>query len=322
VGNSEPDENVYIVTGPTASGKSDVGLELAEMLNAEIISADSMQIYRMMDIGTAKLSAEERERVPHHLIDIVWPWESYSAGQFVADAKQCVEDIAGRGRIPLVVGGTALYLQSLTRGLFEGPPANEELRAKFYRRAEEEGVAALHRELAERDPVAAKRIHPNDLRRIVRALEVCELTGKPFSSQLGQWNQASKSFCVFILERRAEDLRRRIERRTKKMLEDGLVQEVLEILAADRPVSHTATQAVGYRQVFRFLAGELGKSDLANQIVTSTWRLVRKQRTWFQHFEGERVLVEEMESSRSVAERILRKIESGKQEEWDEKGGT
>jgi len=180
--------NSIFLAGPTASGKTAAGIALAERIDAEIISMDSMQLWREMDIGTAKPTAEERSRVPHHLVDLLDPSESFSVGRYVELARAAADDIAGRGRIPLFVGGTILYMKALTAGLFEGPPADWQIRERLKKLAAEHGSSALHSWLRLFDPAAAQKIHPNDLRRIIRALEVIDITGKPISEQQREWD--------------------------------------------------------------------------------------------------------------------------------------
>jgi tRNA dimethylallyltransferase len=183
----DPFNQALILTGPTGSGKSRLALEVAERLGAEIVSMDSMALYRGMDVGTAKPSRADRGRVPHHLLDVLDPWESASVAWWLGRAADCCRDIAGRGRRPLLVGGTPLYLKALLFGLFDGPPADESVRRRLAAEAERDGREALHDRLARVDPACAGRLHPNDLRRVIRALEVWELTGRPISAWQTQW---------------------------------------------------------------------------------------------------------------------------------------
>ena len=216
---------MIVITGPTACGKSAVGLFLADAVGGEILSADSMQIYKGLDIGTASPTREERARVPHHLVDIRYPWETYDAATFVRDALQAMHGIERRGRIAIVVGGTALYLKALLEGLFDGPSGDRELREALKVRMREEGPAAVHAELARVDPVAAGRIHPNDAKRIIRALEVHRTTGVPISELQSQWAGGEMRYdCTFIgLRRGRADLHGRINRRARRMVAAGLV---------------------------------------------------------------------------------------------------
>jgi len=226
-------EPLIVLTGATASGKSDVALLLAERIAGEIVSADSMQVYRGMDIGTGKPDAECRRRVAHHLIDVVWPWDGFSAQRFVEEATAAIADIRRRGRVPLVVGGTVLYIRALTEGLFEGPSADWTLRNRLIAEAERHGTPHLHRRLARVDPAAAAAIHVNDLRRIVRALEVHEKTGKPISEQQRQFDRpgVERRRRLFILDRDRADLYARIDRRVDRMMAAGWLEETRQLLA-------------------------------------------------------------------------------------------
>src|SRR5260221_572017 len=255
----------FYLTGPTASGKSAVGLELARRIGAEIISLDSMAVYRGMNLGTAKPSAAERTLIAHHLIDIVNPWEDFSVAQYLDRAHEAVREIQSRGRQPLFVGGTPLYLKALLRGLFSGPAADWNLRSELAEIARQEGSAGLHRRLAAVDPAAAAKLHPNDTRRLIRALEVFQRTGRPISEQQQQFNKPSTGEppTVFVLDWQREQLLRRIDDRVEAMFAAGLVDEVRGLLATGRPLSRTAAQAVGYREVFAHLDG---KYDLASTI--------------------------------------------------------
>jgi len=275
-----------LITGPTGSGKSEVALRLAELLNGEIVSFDSMQIYRGMDIGTAKPTLEEREQVRHHLIDIVDPWEDYSLGRFVEDAHAAVGDITRRGKRPLLVGGTGLYIKGYIKGVFEGPSADWELRKELRKRAGREGTIGLHEELAEKDPEAAARIHPNDLRRIVRALEVYYKSGRPISSLQQQFDADKPSGAVFgvIIRRAKEDLERRISERVDRMLQEGLIDEVRRLLAHPKGLGRAARQALGYKEVIEHLEGKLPLPDTRWTIKRNTRRFAKRQMTWFRSF--------------------------------------
>ena len=228
-------DDCWFLTGATATGKTGVALALAQRLGAEIVSLDSMTIYRGMDIGTAKPTREERAVVPHHLLDIVEPADEYSVAQYVDDAAATVAAIRARGREVLFVGGTPLYLKSLLRGLFDGPPANWELREEIEEELEQVGQAALHERLTQVDPVAASAIHPHDTRRMIRALEVFRATGEPLSHQQMQFDDGRRAEeCrVFVLRRERAELHRRIEGRVEAMIDAGLVDEVRGLTATD-----------------------------------------------------------------------------------------
>jgi tRNA dimethylallyltransferase len=303
---------MILLLGCTASGKSAVSLELAGRLGAEILSVDSMQVYRRMDIGTAKPSPADRGRVPHHLFDVAEPSESFSVARYVELADRTIRDIQVRGKTVLALAGTPLYLMGLMYGMFDGPSADEDFRAEIRRRAEREGMPALHAELARVDPEAASRIHPNDLKRIERALEVYHHTGRPLSAQQRQWSASSMRYPVIVvgIRRSREDLHRRINARVKAMVEAGLVDEVRNLLAEPAAMSSQATQALGYAQIITHLRGETTLEDAVERIKIQTRQLAKHQRTWFRKFSTARwVDVAVEDSAESVAERVLREIE-------------
>ncbi len=276
-------QRLWFLVGPTASGKTAVGLAVAERAGAEILSLDSMAIYRGMDVGTAKPTPEEQARVRHHLLDLVAPHEAFSTGRYVAAAEAAIADVAARGRKPLFVGGTALYLKALTEGFFDGPPADWPLRRRLEAEAAAHGTAALHERLRARDPAAADRIHPNDLRRIVRAIEVHAATGRPISKQQTQFGTPSSRYdcAVAGLRRDRAELYERIDRRVDALFDAGLVAEVQRLLDAPGGISHAAAQFVGYREVIAALRGELSLDEARERIQTRTRRFARRQLTWF-----------------------------------------
>lgn len=277
---------IALLLGVTASGKSSCALALAERLNAEIVSVDSMQVYRGMNIGTAKPTRDELARVPHHLVDVVEPWESFSAARFSESADEAIREIAGRGRLPLVVGGTPLYVMSLMFGMFEGPSADPGFRAELRERAEREGTPALHTDLVRIDPEAAERIHPNDYKRIERALEVHHATGRPLSAQQTQWDSGHLRYPARIvgLRREKEDASRRINARVKQMIADGLVDEVRGLLSHPNGMSEQARQALGYAQIIDHLEGRSSLEEAVESIKILTRRFAKHQRTWFRKF--------------------------------------
>ena len=240
-----------LIIGCTGCGKGGLGRALARRVEAEIISADSMKVYRRMDIGTAKPDATLRQEIPHHLIDVVEPAEDFSVAQYLTLAEEAITAIHARGRPILVVGGTPFYLKALVEGLFEGPSADLELRSRLLDEARAQGSGALHDRLRTVDPVSAERIHPNDLRRIVRALEVHQLTGQPISALQTQWDRERRKYpCHLIgLRREREDQSYRINQRVQRMIEAGLVAEVESLLAEPDPLSTTARQALGYAEI-------------------------------------------------------------------------
>jgi tRNA dimethylallyltransferase len=273
----------WFLTGPTASGKTEIGLELAELLEAEIVSLDSMAVYRGMDIGTAKPSLEQRQRVAHHLLDLVEPTEDYSLAQYVAAAERAVTDIAARGRTALFVGGTPLYLKSLLRGIFSGPPADWTLRSQWQQVIEREGVEHLHARLAQVDPLSAQRLHPRDARRVIRALEVWEKTGQSISALQQQFNRSRPSAeCrVFALQWSREELGQRIDARVDAMFAAGFVDEVQQLLDHCGPLSRTASQAVGYKEVIEHFEGARDLDETRELVKLRTRQFAKRQGTWF-----------------------------------------
>lgn len=269
----------YFLTGPTASGKTAVGIALAERIEGEILSMDSMAVYRGMDIGTAKPSAEEQSRVPHHLLDIVEPSVEFSIAQYLEAAGNAVRTIRSRGMRALFVGGTPLYLKALLRGIFSGPAADATVRGRLLERVRVEGAAALHAELARMDPAAAARLHPNDVRRVIRALEVFELTGCPISQHQRQFDQPATPRVV-VLQWPRNKLYERIERRVDAMFAAGLVDEVRR-LREQGPLGKTSLQAVGYREVLQHLAGERPLPETIGLVKTRTRQFAKRQMTWF-----------------------------------------
>jgi tRNA dimethylallyltransferase len=294
-----PSPKPVVILGCTASGKSDLAEALAERLYPDrgaawVMAVDSMQVYRGMDIGTAKPDVPTRARIPYLMLDMADPWEPYSAARFVADARPLLDRWRAKepltaisGHRPLIlVAGTILYLRSLIEGLFEGPGADDALRAELNERARVEGTLMLHAELARVDPPAAARIHPNDLRRIVRALEVYRLTGTPISTLQTQWADAHPALdAVYIgIRREKEYLNRRINARVKKMVELGLVEEVDRLRNDPRGFSDEAASAVGYRQLLDHFARRCSLEEAIEQIKIQTRYLAKMQRTWLKRW--------------------------------------
>ena len=277
--NTEP---LIVVVGPTAAGKSEVAVRLALQLSAEVISADSVQVYRGFDVGTGKVSVEEMRGVAHHLLDVVDPHEPFSAARFVELADYAIARISGRGKRVVVAGGTGLYVRALLRGLFEAPPRDEQLRQEHRRLSAELGTPALHRRLVEVDPEAAARINENDLVRISRALEVFAQTGEPISRLQQAHRRAEPRYAAMTLGLAPprELLRERIERRVLWMMEQGWLEEVRGLLAAGHGESHPMG-ALGYRQLAAHLRGELDLEEAVRQTVRDTRRFARRQMTWF-----------------------------------------
>jgi len=280
--------SMILVLGVTASGKARLGFELAKMLDGEIVSVDSMKVYRRMDIGTAKPSREVRAQVPYHLIDVVEPSESFSVGLYVEQALAAIEDIRQRGKTVVAVGGTALYIKALLYGLFEGPGSDEPTRTELRARAEREGLDRLHEELRGIDPEAAGRISRNDAKRIIRALEVHRLTGRPISSFQKQFDaeQPRHDWTILGLRREKTEESRRMNARVKRMIEQGLVEEVRSLLAEEKPLSQQARCAIGYAEIIEHLEGRMSLEDAVEEIKKNTRRLAKGQRTWFKTFKG------------------------------------
>jgi tRNA dimethylallyltransferase len=272
----------WFLSGATATGKTAVGIALAQQIGAEVISLDSMTVYRGMDIGTAKPSPDERATVPHHLIDIVDPSVEFSVAQYVDAAAKTVADIRARGKEPLFAGGTPLYLKSLLRGLFDGPPADWQMRHEIEQELEQVGQPALYDRLVQIDPVAASNIHPHDKRRLIRALEVHRATGQPISHQQLQFEEGrpAEECRVFVLRRPREELHRRIEERVRAMVGAGLVEEVRQLTSVGE-LGRTARQAVGYREALSYLAGEYDHEEMVARITYRTRRFAKRQGTWF-----------------------------------------
>lgn len=297
-----------VITGPTACGKSAVALMAAERLGAEIVSADSMQIYRGMDIGTAKPSADERTRIPHHLIDIRYPWETYDAAAFARDGLAAITAIEARGRAGMVVGGTALYLKALVEGMFDGPPADKRIRSRLKAIAAAEGPGKLHSILAEVDPGTAAKLHPNDQVRVIRALEVHERMGYPISTRQTQFGRPRPGLKVRLvcLSREQADLHDRIERRVDDMFGRGLVEETRSLLALRPGLGEQASQALGYKQVLAHLCGRMSLGQCIENVKQATRQFARKQQNWFRHFSNvQHVFVGQHEPVESVCERVL-----------------
>ncbi len=274
------------IIGCTGCGKGTLGRELARRTGGEVVSLDSMKVYRRMDIGTAKPSPETRREIPHHVIDVVEPSEDFSVAKYVEHAEQAIAGIRARGKPVFVVGGTPLYLKALTEGLFEGPGADPTIRARLHKAADTDGAPALYRRLQEVDPDAADRIHPNDLRRIIRALEVFELTGQPISTLQAQWDRERTKYehVLIGLRRELVDQNHRTNERARRMIEAGLVEEVQSLLAEPKPLSTAARQAVGYSEIIQHLDGKASLADAIEMIKINTRQFAKAQRTWFKRF--------------------------------------
>lgn len=306
----EPRPPAIFLLGPTASGKTDLAVALAERLPLEIVSVDSALVHRGLDIGAARPDAATLARAPHHLFDRVGPEDSYSAGRFREDALGAMAEITGRGRVPLLAGGTMMYVQALSRGLAPMPPSDAGVRRQLAAELEQRGLAALHAELAEVDPAAAERIHPNDPQRIQRALEVHRISGRPISSyHAGSRDAAAalpyRALYLAVAPGERAVLHQRIERRFRRMLAAGLVDEVARLLArpgmdADRP----AMRAVGYRQVAAYLAGEIDYDTMVTRAITATRQLAKRQLTWLRGMDEVEWFDSEADPLDALSERV------------------
>lgn len=294
-------------------GKTAVGVALAERLGAEVVALDSMTLYRGMDVGTAKPTPAERGGVPHHLLDVLDPWEAASVADYRRWAIRAVEEIEARGLRVLFVGGTALYLKALLRGLFEGPGADPVVREALEGEADRLGDPAMHDRLAALDPPTAARLHPNDRRRVIRALEVIGATGRPLSEQQVEHGRvAPGSTRVFALERPRAEMMGRIDRRVEAMFAEGLVEEIRSLLADPRGVGPVAGQGVGYREVGDLLAGRVERGEAVRRIQARTRQFAKRQATWFRGLAEVRPWpVGPEESAEAIAGRLLGAIGTG-----------
>ena len=301
--------DMVIILGVTGTGKGRLAFGLAESIGAEIISIDSMKVYRRMDIGTAKPPKEARERINYHLIDVVEPSDSFSVGLFLDAALPAIEQIKSHNKPIIGVGGTALYIKALLYGLFDGPGTQKEIRNNLQSRAKAEGLEQLYHELAKIDPVTAGRIDPNDAKRIIRALEVYKITGKAISSLQQQWSTSSArdDWTIIGLRRQKADANSRINRRAKSMIEAGLVDEVKSLLAEDKPLSKQARCAIGYAEIIDHLKGKNSLEEAIELIKKNTRRLAKNQRTWFKTFKNVNWLDIDAEES---AEKILNRTKT------------
>jgi len=301
-----------MIIGVTASGKGKLAFELAKTLDAEIISIDSMKVYRRMNIGTAKPPEEIRSQIPYHLIDVVEPGESFSVARFIGLAQTAISRIESKNKSVVAVGGTALYIKSLLFGLFEGPGADEQIRAELIKQAQAQGLPSLYEQLQKIDSEAAARISANDQRRIVRALEVYKLTGKPISSFQSQWNQSSTNDWTIIgLRREKTEESKRINARVKKMLDSGLVDEVKKLLAEQTPLSSQARQAIGYAEIIAHLSGKTTLDEATELIKKNSRKLAKAQRTWFKTFKNVHWLdLAENETIDNVVNRALELLQN------------
>jgi tRNA dimethylallyltransferase len=302
------DSGLLAVAGPTASGKSELALRIAEAFRGEVVNCDSLQVYRGFDIGTAKLPECERRGIPHHLIDIHDPSEVFTAGEFVLQARAAIGEIAGRGRMPVLAGGTGFYLRSLIHGLSPGPQRDEGLRTRLAER-EKRRAGSLHRLLHRFDPATADRIHANDVPKTMRALEICLLMRQPASKVLARERQALTGYRVLKigLFPAREALYKRIQLRTERMFRLGLVQEVESLLASGVAAEAKPFESLGYRQALRVLRGEMNVEEAIFETALRTRQYAKRQMTWFRREPGIEV-VEGFGDDGEVIERVLARV--------------
>lgn len=305
---------LIVLAGPTASGKSALALALAERVDGEIVAADSMQVYRGLDIGTAKPTAQDRDRIPHHLLDVVRPDQPFTAAEYARLASAAVGDIRARGRLPILVGGTGLYIRALLEGLFDGPGGVTRLRELLYREAAETGSAILHRRLETIDPDAAAAIHPHDLSRIVRALEVAAVSGRPISALRAEGRRdggpVAGPILKYGLDRNRQELYRRIDARVEAMMAQGLLREVRGLLDQGYNGTLRSLRAIGYRHMIEHLQGQINLDDAVASLKRDTRRYGKRQLTWFRHqHEIEWLTVEGSAVSKQMLQRLVERIE-------------
>lgn len=320
-------KKVIVILGPTGVGKTASSIILARHLNTELISSDSMQIYKHMDIGTAKPTKEERQMVRHHMIDIVEPWESYSTGQYIKDVSPIIENLLGKGKIPIIVGGTGLYIKAMTKGIFTGPSADWDLRNELLHKEDSE-KGFLYKYLKSLDPITALKIAPTDTRRIIRALEVCLKSNK----RMSELHQALTKplpykFIKIGITRDRKELYRLIEQRVDKMVENGLVEEVKDVIQlikenGDRqeanrrqithspsPIAYSSMQAIGYKEIAMHLNGEISLAEAIRLVKKRTKMYAKRQFTWFKKEEGiQWIDVTEMHDAYKIFQRVLKFI--------------
>ena len=298
-------EPLLALVGPTACGKTEAALRVAEALGAEILSIDSMLVYRGMDIGTAKPTGEQRARVPHHLLDLVEPSEAFTVSAFQSAAREAADDVRRRGTRPLLVGGSGLYLRAVVDGL-EFPGTDPAVRDELQREAEALGAERMYGRLNELDPAAASKIEPENMRRTVRALEVAAITGRPFSSYAAAWESYPPDRVRAAgIRLTPEQLRGRVDERVQEMLDAGWLDEVEKLVAGGFGGWLTSTQAIGYAELARHLEGELSLEDAVGQTVRRTRHLVRRQMAWFRRDPRIRWFDAGVEGATSIANELV-----------------
>lgn len=275
---------MVILTGPTAVGKTALSIRLAKAIGGEIISADSMQVYQKMNIGTAKIKTDEMEGIPHYLVDVLDPAEEFHVARFQKMAKEALQNIYGKGKIPLVVGGTGFYIQSLLYDIdFEEEEQDVEYREMLWKMSREEGNEALHRMLSQKDPVSAQKIHPNNVKRVIRALEFYRLNGYPISEHNEKESQKESpyQFAYFVLNQDRKKLYERIDQRVDLMMEAGLLKEVQDLKEEGYGKSLVSMQGIGYKEIYEYLEGSLTLDQAVDLIKKDTRHFAKRQLTWF-----------------------------------------
>ena len=300
---------IVCLVGPTAAGKTEVALKLAKKIDAEIISCDSMQVYKGIDIASSKPTKKQRKTIPHHLISIISPSQEYNAARFKVSCLKIIKDIHKKGKLPLIVAGTGLYLRALLEGLFSGPGQNAKLRKKLYQQAEKYGPAYLYKRLKNRDPQGAKAIHPHDLRRIVRALEVYKASGEPISKLRKKTYGIRNQYDVhtFGLKRQRSQLYARIEKRVDEMFAQGLVAEIKRVSRCK--LSKTARSMLGYKEVIGFLSGEYSRDEAKALLKRNTRHYAKRQISWFKREKDLKwVEIVAKDTPENIAERIVKNV--------------
>ncbi|MFH0877706.1 MAG: tRNA (adenosine(37)-N6)-dimethylallyltransferase MiaA [Candidatus Omnitrophota bacterium] len=307
-----PLPKIIFIVGPTACGKTEIGLHLAQLTPCEFISADSMQIYKGLDIITAKLPAPIRRKYPHHLIDVISSRQTFSVADFCAQAARAVREIVKKRKLPVVIGGTGLYINSLLYGIFQGPAADEKLRARLEQEAGEKGNLHLHERLKQIDPYAASRIKPGDLKRMIRALEVYEMTQKPISVLQGERQGLANEYKVYVfgLRRDRQDLYRRIDQRVDFMVNEGLLDEVRNLMR--QKLSQTASQCIGVKEIEGFFRKQHDLAESVRLMKRNSRHFAKRQLTWFaKNKDIEWIDLKEDENTLLVARRIFHQISKG-----------
>lgn len=298
---------LIIIAGPTGVGKTEISLKLAERVQGEIVSCDSMQIYKGMDIGSAKADEEERARVKHHMLDIVTPFDSFSVSNYKLLAEKAIDEILSRGKVPIMVGGTGLYIDAVIKDLSFTEGGNDEAyRQELAARAEEKGKVFVHELLQAVDPVSAERIHPNNLKRVIRALEVYKVTGKPFSS-FKDTNRLNPKYDIqyYYLNKNRESLYEGIDQRVEKMLSMGLIEEIRTLKSQGLTIDFVSMKGIGYKEFFGYLEGEISLEEAINLVKMRSRNYAKRQLTWFRNHD----IAQELDKDQLTDDKILEILE-------------